>query len=468
MLAIDSPPITPMRGGLLTVAEVIDTDGAGGVLLNGITYKAHLCGKNRTIPLVGAALAAPVLTGGATNTTGGTFGPGQQFWKLTAVTGYGETIGSNEITATFPSAPTLSLGTTATTGGTFTAGAKFWKVTAIVGGGETAGSNEVTATLVANGTQVLNWTSVASATGYKVYRGTTAGGQNILVATLGAVLTYTDTGIAGTAGTVPAGTGSKDLSWASVSGAERYKLYRGTTTNGQNVLVATLGASATGYTDTGLAGTAATVPSSSTAGNIPPAAKTFDQQTTITGTPFGTYRGVEGALLVNRDEALAETQSAYSAGESYGVERGLQVGLFSSAGIDITPTPGTPVTNARQALGLLEQYAADNYSGLPIISGNRLAVGYIPELVVGENQTLHTIHGTPVVSAAGYSTDGPGAAVAGAGQAWLYISGKITIWRGPGGPYEAYDLEGNRVYGLMERTYVPTVECFVAAILVGI
>jgi hypothetical protein len=195
--------------------------------------------------------------------------------------------------------------------------------------------------------------------------------------------------------------------------------------------------------------------------------KTFDQQTVLSGEPFALYRGVEGALLVNRDEALGEAQSAYSAGESYGVERGLQTGLLSDIAVDITPTPGTPVTNARQALGLLEQYAADNYSGLPVISGNRLAVGYLPELRVSDDFLLHTIHGTPVISAAGYGTDGPDAAVAGAGQAWLYITGKITLWKGPGGAYEAYDLEGNRVYGLAEATYVPTIECFAAAILVG-
>jgi hypothetical protein len=29
MLAIDTPAITPMRGGLLTVAEVITTNGEG-------------------------------------------------------------------------------------------------------------------------------------------------------------------------------------------------------------------------------------------------------------------------------------------------------------------------------------------------------------------------------------------------------------------------------------------------------
>lgn len=365
MLAIDTPAVTPMRGGLLTVAEVITTDGAGGILLNGLTYRAHLCGKNRTIPVAGGALAAPTLSAGASQ-AGGTFAAGTYYWKVTAVTGYGETTGSNEISAT----------------------------------------------LTLNQQKVLNWTAVA--------------------------------------------------------GAERYKLYRGTSAGNQNVLVATIAGSLLTYTDTGTAGTAATVPTSSTAGNIPPAAKTFDKQTLLTGTPFGLYRGVEGAMLVDRDEALKEAKSAYDAGESYGVERGLQTGLLSSFATDITPTPGTAVTNHRQALGLLEQYAADNYSGLPVISGNRLAVGYLPELVVGDNHSLTTVHGTPVASAAGYGTDGPGAAVSGTGQAWLYISGKITIWKGPGGYYEAHDLEGNRVYALAEATYVPTIECFAAAILVGV
>lgn len=367
MLAVtlDAPAVTPMRGGLLSVAEVINTNGDGGILINGVKYNAHLCGKNRTIPTEGGALAAPVLTAGTTFSSGGTFGAGTYYWKVTAVTGYGETTGSNEISATLVS------------------------------------------------------------------------------------------------------TGRKAMSWALVSGAQEYNIYRGTASNGQNVLVATVDAATTSYTDTGTAGTAATVPSSSTAGNTPAAAKTFDIQTTISGSPFGLYRGVEGPVLVDREGALREARSAYDAGESYGVERAIQVGTLSPAAVDLTPTPGTPVTNTRLALGLLEQYAADNYSGLPIISGNRVAVGMIPELQVGSDYSLHTIHGTPVASAAGYSTDGPGSAVSTATSAWLYISGKITIWKGPGGEYEAYDLKGNRVYALAEATYVPTVECFVAAILVG-
>ena len=58
---------------------------------------------------------------------------------------------------------TVTLGTTATTGGTFTAGTYYWKVTAIDSKGESLGSNEVTATLAANGTQVLNWGAVINA-----------------------------------------------------------------------------------------------------------------------------------------------------------------------------------------------------------------------------------------------------------------------------------------------------------------
>jgi hypothetical protein len=99
-------------------------------------------------------------------------------------------------------APVLTLGATGA-GGTFAADDYFWVITAINALGETVASNEVTATLALNDQQVLNWAAVTGATGYKVYRGTVTGAEDTLVATLGAVITYTDTGIAGTAGEPP-------------------------------------------------------------------------------------------------------------------------------------------------------------------------------------------------------------------------------------------------------------------------
>lgn len=107
-----------------------------------------------------------------------------------------------------PSAPTLNAPTTATTGGTLAAGTYYYKITATNSTGESAGSNEVSqVTTGTTSTVGLTWSAVAGATGYKVYRATVSGGQSTspaLVATVGAVTSYTDTGTAVSAGAVPA------------------------------------------------------------------------------------------------------------------------------------------------------------------------------------------------------------------------------------------------------------------------
>jgi hypothetical protein len=101
-------------------------------------------------------------------------------------------------------APTATLGT-ATSGGTFTAGTYFWTVTSITAAGESKMGNELTFALTANQQQPINWSTVTGATGYKIYRGTATGAENVLVTTIssGSTVTYTDTGSAGTAATLP-------------------------------------------------------------------------------------------------------------------------------------------------------------------------------------------------------------------------------------------------------------------------
>jgi hypothetical protein len=101
------------------------------------------------------------------------------------------------------SAPVLSPLTTATSGGTLAAATYFYVVTATTAVGETTGSDERSvATTGAASTVTLAWTAVPGATGYKVYRSTSAGTE-VLIATVGVVLTYTDTGAAAGATTVP-------------------------------------------------------------------------------------------------------------------------------------------------------------------------------------------------------------------------------------------------------------------------
>lgn len=105
-------------------------------------------------------------------------------------------------------APTLPAVAAVASGGLFTAGTYYWKVTALTRAGETVGSAEVTVAIVAAGQATVTWTAVTGATGYRIYRSTTAGTYGAL-ALAGAVTgqataTFTDTGAATTAGTVPA------------------------------------------------------------------------------------------------------------------------------------------------------------------------------------------------------------------------------------------------------------------------
>lgn len=99
--------------------------------------------------------------------------------------------------------PTLDAPTTATTGGTLAAATYYYRITAITPMGETTGSNEVSiATTGTTSTVTLTWPAFSGATGYRVYRGPTAGGEDVYYEP-GNVTTYTDTGGAATAGTVP-------------------------------------------------------------------------------------------------------------------------------------------------------------------------------------------------------------------------------------------------------------------------
>ena len=84
-------------------------------------------------------------------------------------------------------------------GGTFAAGNYFWEVTARTALGETTVSNEATTAVALNGSATLTWNAPNNAvTGYKIYRGTVSGAENVLVTTVGAnVTTFTDTNVGG-------------------------------------------------------------------------------------------------------------------------------------------------------------------------------------------------------------------------------------------------------------------------------
>jgi len=91
------------------------------------------------------------------------------------------------------------------TGGTFAAGAEFWVITATTANGETTKSNEVTTTFSGStSSATLNWPLQPNATHIKVYRGTATNSENLLVTTLaGTATSYVDTSTSSGSGTPP-------------------------------------------------------------------------------------------------------------------------------------------------------------------------------------------------------------------------------------------------------------------------
>jgi len=194
--------------------------------------------------------------------------------------------------------------------------------------------------------------------------------------------------------------------------------------------------------------------------------KVFDKLPTVEGDKFTLYRGIETSLLMQSGVGEPEVLRAFTASAGYGIEQHLQK-LMNDEAVDITPTPGTPVTNIKAAVGLLEQYAADRYAGLPLLHGNKLAVELIPELRDRDGK-LFTVNGTPIANGAGYGPEGPGDLTADPAEAWLYITGQINIWQESVEVIEGPSLKENRDRHLAEGTYVATIDGgFTAAILIG-
>ena len=112
-----------------------------------------------------------------------------------------------------PAAVNLNAVTPSGSGGTFAANTYFWKVSGVVSAagptataiGEGAGSNERSASVGLNGSAPLSWTLIDGYTGYNVYR-STGSGTEVLIAQLGNVSAYTDTGTAAISGQTPLGT----------------------------------------------------------------------------------------------------------------------------------------------------------------------------------------------------------------------------------------------------------------------
>jgi hypothetical protein len=103
----------------------------------------------------------------------------------------------------------LVIGSTQGGGGSCSAGSYYYKITSLdsAGGQSSADGTEYgPLVLSASGSQTFTWTAVPGAVSYRVYRGTSSGGESVYYTTTST--TFTDTCAASTAGTPPSVTGA--------------------------------------------------------------------------------------------------------------------------------------------------------------------------------------------------------------------------------------------------------------------
>jgi uncharacterized protein (DUF1800 family)/fibronectin type 3 domain-containing protein len=290
------------QGNTALATGITGTSFTNTGLTNGTTYfyKVTAVGpggesarSNEVIATPSVALAAPVATATAGNATvtvswaavsGATT---YNVYRATTAGGQGNTPLATGIAGTSFTNNGLTNGTT-----------YFYRVTAVASGSESARSNEVSATPTAplaapvatatagNTTVTVSWAAVTGATSYNVYRGTTAGGQgNTPLATGITGTSFTNTGLtngttyfyrvtavasgnesarsnevsatpavalAAPVATATAGNTTVTVSWAAVSGATTYNVYRATTSGGQGNTPLATGITGTSFTNTGL------------------------------------------------------------------------------------------------------------------------------------------------------------------------------------------------------------------------
>lgn len=190
-----------------------------------------------------------------------------------------------------------------------------------------------------------------------------------------------------------------------------------------------------------------------------------DGLVTVVADPFTIYHLFQ-CRLVGGDDGEARARESLDLGASRAVEEGFQI-IFGTGATDITPAAAVdPV----KSLGLLEQYAGSVYGGRPVIHMDRLMATRLYEdgAIEREGDHLETGLGSLVVAGAGYNADASLPSAPGATEDWMYATGNVHIWEGkttstgmvPQNPYD------NEFQALVERVYVPSFECFHAAIKV--
>lgn len=220
--------------------------------------------------------------------------------------------------------------------------------------------------------------------------------------------------------------------------------------------------------------------------NVPGTAKTYRTGTDLViATPFTVYGSFSCSPIGRLDDAFARARAHLLAGEERAVELAIATqtthtsqALNSTTTVDITPTPGTPVTVA-QGTALLEQQIGSSSSGQGVILAARrdVLLAHRDHVLVAPRQgdnVLYTKLLTPVAALAGFDgKHGPSDTAAATGTSWMFATGGRPIIRRSAEPImvtqqiaDSLDRSVNNLRILAERTYTVGWDCGTYAVLV--
>ena len=206
-----------------------------------------------------------------------------------------------------------------------------------------------------------------------------------------------------------------------------------------------------------------------------------NQRSTITADPFIVYSDVLCSPVGMDDPRLKKfLYEQLAAGEQGVVESTFSTqacaqapGLANNAAVvNLTPTPGTPVDPVK-AVSLLENWLYARY-GLPGVLHVPAALSaYFDFLWIGNDRDSRGVWQTRMgtkISYGNYSGNTPAGAAPTAGESWLYITGQVAIWRTADSDLfvttiaDTLNRATNQFTAVMEREYVVSFDCFIAAV----
>lgn len=201
--------------------------------------------------------------------------------------------------------------------------------------------------------------------------------------------------------------------------------------------------------------------------------KTFGETSLVESTaPFAVYKGVECLDLQDDDSQWARRGLELT--EHIAVEQQVMTDLLFGAD-DLTPVPGTPIS-VRDGIALLEGAGGYTYGGRLVFHMDRSAttIGFSEHVLEHDSDfTIFTQQGSLVANGAGYEFNvGPDGVPAGDGEAWIYVTGAVTVIRGPiivNRVIPGVDASGahtNLQMALAERMIAVSAECIKYAVLV--